>query len=93
LADEGPTAEELAKAKAYLNGSFVLNLDTSSKIATLLVQLQLDGLDIDYFTRRPEMISAVTLDDARRVSKRLLDGGILVTVAGRPEGLVSTSAN
>ena len=93
LAENGPTADELAKAKAYLNGSFALNLDTSSKIAGLLVQLQLDGLGIDYFTRRPEMINAVTLDDARRVAKRLLDGGLLVTVAGRPEGVVSTSAD
>ena len=92
LAESGPTADELAKAKAYLNGSFALNLDTSSKIAALLVQLQLDGLGIDYFSRRPEMISAVTLDDAKRVAKRLLDGGLLVTVAGRPEGLASTSA-
>ena len=92
LADEGPTAEELAKAKAYLNGSFALNLDTSSKIAALLVQLQLDGLGIDYFTRRDEMINAVTLDDARRVAKRLLDSGLLVTVVGQPEGLAATSA-
>ncbi|MGO9627485.1 MAG: M16 family metallopeptidase [Xanthobacteraceae bacterium] len=92
LAEDGPTADELAKAKAYLNGSFVLNLDTSSKIAALLVQLQLDGLGIDYFTRRSEMINAVTLEDARRVAKRMLDGGMLVTVAGRPEGLASTNA-
>jgi len=56
------------------------------------VQLQLDDLGIDYLTRRPEMINAVTLDEARRVAKRLLDGGLLFTVAGRPEGLVSTSA-
>jgi zinc protease len=91
LAESGPTAAELASAKAYLNGSFALNLDTSSKIAALLVQLQLDGLGIDYFTRRPQMIDAVTLDDAKRVAKRLLDGGLLVTVAGRPEGLASTS--
>ena len=93
LAESGPTADELAKAKAYLNGSFALNLDTSSKIAALLVQLQLDGLGIDYFTRRPEMINAVTLEDAKRVAKRLLDGGMLVTVAGRPEGIASTNAN
>ncbi len=93
LAESGPTADELAKAKAYLNGSFALNLDTSSKIAGLLVQLQLDDVGIDYFTRRPQMISAVTLEDARRVAKRLLDAGLLVTVAGRPEGLASTSAD
>ena len=93
MAESGPTAEELAKAKAYLNGSFALNLDTSSKIAGFLVQLQLDDIGIDYFSRRPELINAVTLDDARRVAKRLLDGGLLVTVAGRPQGLVSTSAD
>jgi zinc protease len=93
LAENGPTEEELAKAKAYLNGSFALTLDTSSKIAALLVQLQLDGLGIDYFTRRPEMINAVTLDDARRVAKRLLDGGLLVTVVGRPEGIAATTAD
>jgi zinc protease len=93
LAESGPAPEELAKAKAYLNGSFALNLDTSSKIAAMLVQLQRDDLGIDYFTRRPQLIDAVTLDDARRVAKRLLDGGVLVTVVGRPEGLVSTGAD
>ena len=92
LAADGPTAGELAEAKAYLKGSFLLNLDTSSKLASLLVQLQLDDLGIDYFTQRPQMIDAVTLDDARRVAKRLLDGGLLVTVVGRPQGLTSTSA-
>ena len=92
LAEEGPTADELAKAKSYLNSSFVLNLDTSSKVAGLLVQLQVDGLGSDYITQRPAMIGAVTLDDAHRVAKRLFDGGILETVVGKPVGLASTSA-
>jgi zinc protease len=90
LAENGPTAEELAKAKAYLNSSFALNLDTSSKIAGLLVQLQRDDLGIDYIERRPAMIAGVTLDHARRVAKRLLDGGMLVTVVGKPSGVAST---
>ena len=93
LAADGPTADELAKAKSFLIGSFPLNLDTSSKIAALLVQLQVDNLSIDYFTQRPQLIAAVTLDDARRVSKRLLGGGLLVTVVGRPDGLMPTSAD
>ena len=93
LAASGPTAAELADAKNYLNSSFALNLDTSSKIASLLVQLQLDDLGIDYFTRRPAMIGAVTLDDAQRVAKRLLDGGLLVTVVGKPQGVAATTAN
>jgi zinc protease len=93
LAENGPTAEELAKAKAYLNSSYVLNLDTSSKIASMLVQLQLDDLGVDYFQRRSQMIDSVTLEDARRVSKRLLDNGLLVSVVGKPEGIASTTAN
>ncbi len=79
----------MAKAKAYLNSSFVLNLDTSSRIAGLLVQLQIDRQGIDYFTRRPQMINAVSLDDARRVAKRLLDHGLLITEVGRPGALAA----
>ncbi len=92
LATDGPTAEELAKAKDYLNSSFALNLDTSGKIASLMVQLQRDNLGIDYIARRPAMIGGVTLDDTKRVAKRLLDGGTLVTVVGKPEGVASTGA-
>ena len=91
LGEDGPTADELAKAKAYLNSSFALNLDTSSKIASLLVQLQRDDLGIDYIARRPAMIESVTLDDAQRVAKRLLNGGLLVTVVGKPAGVASTA--
>jgi len=93
FADDGPTAGELAEAKRYLNGAFALNLDSSTKIAALLVQLQLDGFDTDYFSRRSAMIEAVTLDDARRVAKRLLDKGLLVTVVGKPQGFASTKPN
>jgi zinc protease len=89
LAESGPTDEELARAKAFLKGSYALNLDTSSKIAGQLVQIQLDDLGIDYIDRREGLIDAVTMDDARRVARRLLDGEMLVTVVGRPQGLTS----
>jgi zinc protease len=93
FAENGPTARELMEAKRYLNSAFVLNLDSSTKIAGLLVQLQLDGFDTDYFSRRSAMIEAVTLDDARRVAKRLLDKGLLVTVVGKPQGFASNKPN
>jgi zinc protease len=89
LAEQGPTADELAKAKAYLNSAFVLNLDTSTKIASLLVQLQLDHLGIDYIEKRQQKIEEVTLADARRVAKRLLGSGLLFTVVGRPSGMAA----
>ena len=93
FAENGPTAGELSEAKRYLNSAFALNLDSSTKIAALLVQLQLDGFDTDYFSRRTAMIEAVTLDDARRVAKRLLDKGLLVTVVGKPQGFASSKPN
>jgi zinc protease len=93
FADNGPTAGELIEAKRYLNSAFVLNLDSSTKIAGLLVQLQLDGFDTDYFSRRTAMIDAVTLEDARRVAKRLLDKGLLVTVVGKPQGFASSASS
>ena len=90
MADDGPTADELAAAKSYLKGAYALSLDTSSKIASQLTQIQIDRLGIDYMQRRSAMIDAVTLDDAKRVAKRLFGGGMLVTVVGRPKGLEST---
>lgn len=90
MAEEGPTPEELAAAKSFLKGSYALSLDTSAKIAAQLTQIQLDKLGIDYIQRRGAMIDAVTIDDAKRAAKRLYSGGMLVTVVGRPKGLVST---
>ena len=89
MAEEGPTEAEFDKAKTYLKGSFALGLDTSNRIASQLVQMQLDDLGIDYIERRSAMIDAVTPDDARRVAKRLLDSGLLVTVVGRPKGVTT----
>src|SRR5262249_8385170 len=47
MAEEGPTPEELAAAKSFLKGSYALSLDTSSKIAAQLTQIQIDDLGLD----------------------------------------------
>ena len=90
MAEEGPTPEEMAAAKAFLKGTYALSLDTSAKIAAQLTQIQLDRLGFDYIQRRGALIDAVTIADAKRVAKRLYGGGMLVTVVGRPKGLTST---
>ncbi|MCW6510498.1 M16 family metallopeptidase [Lichenifustis flavocetrariae] len=88
LTNEGPTEEELVKAKKYLTGSYALRFDTSLKIASQLVNLQTEGIGVDYLDERNGLIEAVTLDHAHRVAKRLFGGrGLLVTVVGRPEGM------
>jgi len=88
LAQEGPTAEELDKAKKFLTGSYALRFDTSTKIAGHLLQLQREGFDPGHLDRRNGEIEAVTLDDARRVARRLVgDDKWLVTLVGKPQGL------
>jgi zinc protease len=90
MAADGPTPDELAAAKSFLKGTYALSLDTSGKIAVQLTQIQIDNLGIDYIERRGALIDAVTLEDAKRVARRLYGGGMLVTVAGRPKGLTSS---
>lgn len=93
LAAEGPTADELEKAKKYIVGSYALRFDTSTKIAGHLLQLQREGFGADYLDRRNSEVEAVTLDDARRVAKRLIgDAKLLVAIVGRPEGVSEQSA-
>src|SRR5262249_13780151 len=89
MAKDGPTDEEITKAKSYLKGSFALGLDTSTKIASQLVTMQLDNLGIDYIDRRSALIDQVTTADGKRAAKRMLDGGQLYAVVGRPKGVTS----
>jgi zinc protease len=84
LAESGPTEDELTKAKSFLTGSYGLRFDTSGKIAAELVQIQLDDLGIGYIDKRNSLVEAVTMADVKRVARRLLDGGMLITVVGRP---------
>ncbi len=85
VADEGPTPEEWENAKKYLIGSYALRFDTNSKIASQLLGLLEDDFGPDYIDKRNQMIEALTIDDAKRVAKRLLDmNGFIVTIVGQP---------
>jgi zinc protease len=83
MAEEGPTQQELDEAKSYLKGSQMLALDTSSKLASALLQYQLDKLPIDYIEKRNAIVDAVTLDDAKKVARRLWGQGLLTVIVGR----------
>ena len=85
MRDDGPTAAELQDAKTYLTGSFPLSLASTPRIAAVLVQMQLDGLAIDYLDHRAALIDGVTLDEARAVARRLFDpDGLSFAVVGDP---------
>ena len=89
MAESGPTQDELDTAKSYLKGSQMLALDTSSKLASGLLQYQIDSLGIDYLEKRNGLVDAVTLDDARRAAKRLWGHGITTVIVGlTPQAVV-----
>ncbi len=64
---------ELAKAKAYLIGSFPLRMDTTAKVVALLQTVEEFGLGLDYPARYRRAIEKVTAADIQRVSRRYLD--------------------
>lgn len=83
IAEEGVTQEELDKAKRYVAGSYAIsNLDTSSKIASVLVALQTQNLGLDYIDRREKYIADVTLEDANRMAKQFFSVKPTVVVVG-----------
>ena len=94
MASHGPngvTNDELKDAKTYLTGAYPLQFTGSTRIARMLVGIQLAELGIDYVKSRNAFINAVSRDDIARVAKKLLDANRLVTVVvGRPEGLPAT---
>ena len=88
IAEEGPTAEELDKAKRFLIGSYPLRFDTSGKITANLLDIQIENLGIDYIDKRNALIEAVTPEDARRAARRFLaEVKLLVMLVGQPEGV------
>jgi zinc protease len=92
MAEEGPTQQELDEAKSYINGSQMLALDTSSKLAQALLQYQLDKMPIDYIEKRSEIVNAVTLDDVKKAAKQLWSQGLLTVVVGRAPTTVAQPA-
>lgn len=74
LSEEGPSAEELQEAKAYLTGSYALSFDSSSSIANQLVGIQNANLGIDYINERNDLIENVTLEGVKAAAQNLLSG-------------------
>jgi zinc protease len=88
MANDGPTQAELDDIKTYMTGSYPLRFDNTSAIAGFLTGLQLTHRPITYANIRNGLIEAVTLEQVKKVAKRLLRPDAMVVVAvGRPVGL------
>ncbi|MEP9397383.1 pitrilysin family protein [Mesorhizobium sp. KR2-14] len=93
MVNEGPTEAELNAAKKYLIGAYPINnLDSSSAVASTLVELQVEGLGIDYMQRRADLINAVTLEDTKAVARKLLDVAPAELIVGPSDAATAAAA-
>ncbi|MCL2076725.1 MAG: insulinase family protein [Betaproteobacteria bacterium] len=78
--DKGPTAAEVAAAKAYLSGSFPLRLDSNRKILGQVAAIGVYDLPLDYLAEYRKHVEAVRIADIRAAFSRHVDMERLVTV-------------
>jgi zinc protease len=85
-ARDGPTPSQVENAKRYLTGSFLLDFDTTTKVASSLLAIWLDGHGPDFLVTRNQGIERVSLGDARRVAEEVLKPDrVITTIVGRPQ--------
>ncbi|MEO8531550.1 MAG: pitrilysin family protein [Deltaproteobacteria bacterium] len=88
VATNAITEQQLADTKTFLTGAYPLRFDGNGTIAGQLMGMQMNRFPIDYVKTRNQQIEAVTMDDIKRVAKRLYRPGDLhFTVVGRPVGV------
>jgi zinc protease len=88
------SADELSSAKRYLIGSFPMKLDRQSEITGFMLQIELNGLGLDYADRFPKLIDAVTAADVQEVARKYLhpDALDVVAVTNQAEAKVSVAS-
>ena len=77
---DGPSAEELAAAKANLTGSFPLRLDSNRKILDNVAVIGFYGLPLDWLDRYQAQVQAVTVDAVKDAFSRRVRPADLMTV-------------
>lgn len=91
MAAGGVTENELAEAKTYLTGSFALRFNSSTGIASVLLEIQRLGLSPAYLEERASLINAVSGGDVARLAEILLKPDAMTLIAvGNPDGIDST---
>jgi zinc protease len=78
-------ARDLDNAKAHIVGSYPLRFDANGKIASQLLGTRRNGFGPEYVGNRSALVNAVTLDDLKRVARRLFNpDNLIVSVVGKP---------
>ncbi|MGE5244415.1 MAG: M16 family metallopeptidase [Betaproteobacteria bacterium] len=81
---EGLSAKELNASRQYLIASMPRALETNAGIAAFLQTVEFFGLGLDYDLRLPDLLRAVTVEQAHDVARRLLDPDRATVVIAGP---------
>ncbi len=77
------TAEELADSKAYRIGSLPVSLETNSGLASVIIDMELYNLGLDYITEFSQQINAITIEQIQAAAQKYLSTEqIAIAVAG-----------
>jgi zinc protease len=73
MASEGPTAAELARAKSYIKGAHVMDLQSSESLASTMSLMKLYGVGHNAYQEYPGRIAGVEAKDVTAIARQLLD--------------------
>lgn len=77
--------EELEDSKTYRTGSLPVSLETNDGIASMISDMELLELGLDYLQRFPDLINAISAEDVRTAAEKYLSTEqIALAVAGPP---------
>jgi predicted Zn-dependent peptidase len=80
IAREPVSPDELARAKAFLLGQFVLDRRTNARLAWYQAYFESAGVGHDFARRYVRAVEAVTVDDLQRVARAYLAGPAFVSL-------------
>ena len=81
---DGMTSKELEDSRRYLIGAMPRALETNAAIGRFLQDAEFFGLGLDYDVRLPELLRAVTLEEANAEARRVLDPDRAIVVIAGP---------
>lgn len=86
LVAQGPTEEELAKAKRFITGQFPLDLQAPDALARQVLDVEFYGLDANYLETFADRIDAVTMADVKRaLTSHFCVEDLRILVVSKPE--------
>jgi zinc protease len=83
LRDKLVSSRELADNKSFVTGSLPLQLETNDGVASIIADMELYGLGLDYLQRYTDLINSITPKRIRAAALKYLDpDNMALAVAG-----------